>query len=87
MMTRDDKCAVISALRKRHRLLAAFLEAADKIGHSRLVIPEIAKVAEAPASEASALPLPQVERPPVLAFALRRANLVAVTGSNHSAEA
>jgi hypothetical protein len=71
MMTRDDKSAVILGLRKHHRLLAAFLEAADKVDHERMVPGEMAKLVNATARQVS-----QVGTSPVSAFALRRANLV-----------
>ncbi len=73
MMTRDDKSAVILGLREHHGLLAGFLEAADKIDHERMVIGEMPKLVNSTAPQ-----LPQVGRSPVSAFALRRANLVAL---------
>ena len=79
MMTRDDKSAVILGLRKHHRLLAAFLEAADKIDHKRMVIGEMPKLVNVETRQASTAPqLPQVGPSAVSAFALRRANLVAL---------
>jgi hypothetical protein len=79
MMTRDDKSAVILGLRKHHGLLAAFLEAADKIDHKRMVIGEMPKLVNVKTRQASTAPqLPQVGPSPVSAFALRRANLVAL---------
>jgi predicted DNA-binding transcriptional regulator YafY len=73
MMTRDDKSAVILGLRKHHGLLAAFLEAADKIDHK---LPKLVNVKTRQASTAPQSP--QVGKSPVSAFALRRANLVAL---------
>jgi hypothetical protein len=79
MMTRDDKSAVILGLRKHHGLLAAFLEAADKIDHKRMVIGETPKLVNVETCQASTAPqLPQVGPSAVSAFALRRANLVAL---------
>ena len=81
MMTRDDKSAVILGLRKHHGLLAAFLEAADKIDHKRMVIGEMPKLVNVKTRQASTAPqLPQVGPSPVSAFALRRTNLVALEG-------
>jgi hypothetical protein len=77
MMTRDDKSAVILGLRKHHGLLAAFLEAADKIDRKR-VIGEMPTPVGVKTRQASTRPLPQVGPSPVSAFALRRANLVAL---------
>ena len=79
MMTCDDKSAVILGLRKHHRLLAAFLEAADKIDHKRMVIGEMPKLVNVETRQAStATQLPQVGPSAVSAFAPRRANLVAL---------
>jgi hypothetical protein len=80
MMTRDDKSVVIVGLRKRHGLLAAFLEAADKIGYKRVAIGEMPKLVNVETHEASTAPeLPQdgPSTSPISVFALRRANLVA----------
>ncbi len=83
MKTRDDMSAVIEGLQKDHRLLAAFLEATDKIDwrplHRRVAIGETAKLVNLETLEASTAPvLPQVGSPksPVSPFAFRRANLV-----------
>ena len=79
MMTRDDKSAVILGLRKHHGLLAAFLEAADKIDHKRMVIGEMPELVNLKTRQAStASQWRQVGPSPVSAFALRRANLVAL---------
>src|SRR5215472_2975916 len=88
MMTRDDKSAVILGLRKRHRLLAAFLEAADKLDHRRTAIGEMPKLVDVEPCQASTPPaLPQLAPSPFLAFALRRANLVALAEPVRLAEA
>jgi hypothetical protein len=81
MKTRDDKSAVIVGLRKHHGLLAAFLEAADKIDHKRIAIGEMPKSVngEAQASPASELPQDGLTKSPASAFALRRANLERVS--------
>src|SRR5260221_12118699 len=61
MMARDEKSAVILGLRKHHGLLAAFLEAADKIDHKRMVIGEMPKLVNVKTRQASTAPqLPQV---------------------------
>jgi hypothetical protein len=79
MMTCDDKSAVILGLRKHHGLLAAFLEAADKIDHKRMVIGEMPKLVNVETRQASTAPqLPQVGPSAVSVFALRRANLIAL---------
>ena len=79
MMTRDDKSAMILGLRKHHGLLAAFLEAADKIDHKRMVIGEMPKLVNVKTRQASTAPqLPQVGPSVGSAFAPRRANLVAL---------
>jgi hypothetical protein len=79
MMVRDDKSAVILGLRKHHGLLAAFLEAADKIDHKRMVIGEMPKLVNVKTRQASTAPqLPQVGPSVGSAFAPRRANLVAL---------
>jgi hypothetical protein len=83
MKTRDDMNAVIEGLHKDHGLLAAFLEASDKIDwrplHKRVAIGETPQPVNLETREASTTPvLPQVApaKSPVSAFALRRANLV-----------
>jgi hypothetical protein len=77
MMTRDDKSAVILRLRKRHGLLADFLEAALKIDHQRMVIGEMPKLVAPDSGQASTAPqLPQVAPSSISPFAFRRANLV-----------
>ncbi len=80
--------AVTGGLHKDHGLLAAFLEATDKIDwrplHKRVAIEETPEPVNLEMCEALAAPvlpqveLPQVEPPksPVSPFALRRANLV-----------
>ena len=79
MMTRDDKSAVIFGLRKHHGLLAAFLEAVDKIDHKRMVIGEMPKLVKVKTRQASTAPqLPQIGPSAVSTFALRRTNLVAL---------
>jgi hypothetical protein len=78
MKIRDNMSAVIPGLQKDHGLLAAYLEATDKIDwralHKRVLI------AEAPANveahQASAAPqLPEVV-PSTSPFVFRRANLL-----------
>ena len=75
MKNRDDMSAVIDGLRKDHSLLAAFLEAADKIDwralHRRVAIGGTSEPVNVEAHEASTAP-----EYPVPAFAFRRANLV-----------
>jgi hypothetical protein len=87
MMTRDDKSAVTLDLRKHHGLLAAFLEAAAKIDHKRIVIGEMPKLVNVETRQASTTPqLPQVGPSAVSAFALRRVNLVARAEAKRRAE-
>jgi hypothetical protein len=92
MRIRDDMSAVTVGLQKDHGLLAAFLEATDKIDwrplHRRVAIEETLGPVNLEMCEALAAPvLPQVELPQVelpqieppksvSPFALRRANLV-----------
>ncbi|WP_167558739.1 hypothetical protein [Bradyrhizobium canariense] len=78
-MTRDDKSAVILGLRKHHGLLAAFLEATNKIDHKQVAgeMPKLVNM-EAHTPPASELPEDGHAKSPVSAFALRRANLVQV---------
>jgi hypothetical protein len=86
IMTRDDKSAVILGLRKHHGLLAAFLEAADKIDHKRMVIGEMPKLVNVETRQSTAPQLPQVGPSAVSAFALRRVNLVALAEAKRRAE-
>ena len=74
MMTRDDRSAVIVRLRRHHRLLAAFLEAADKVGRRRMAICETPK-----RFDVEAAGLAQVE-PSAAPFAFRRTNLTVWSG-------
>ena len=81
--TRDEKGAVIMGLHKHHGLLAAFLEATDKIDWRALQkrvpigeMPEPANVETLQAAIAAELPQVTPAESPVSAFALRRANLV-----------
>jgi hypothetical protein len=83
MKNRDDMSAVIVGLHEDHALLAAFLEATDKIGwrplQERTAIEEALQPVGAEAHKASIVPvLPQVEpvKSTVPPFAFRRANLV-----------
>lgn len=83
MKNRDDMGAVIKGLNKDHGLLAAFLEAADKIDwralNRRTGIAVTPKPVNVEAHEAATVPvLPQVEppRPSPAPFVFRRANLV-----------
>jgi hypothetical protein len=77
------KGAVIMGLHKHHGLLAAFLEATDKIDWRALQkrvpigeMPELVNVATLQAAIAPELPEAAPLKSPVSAFALRRANLV-----------
>jgi hypothetical protein len=91
MKIRDNMSAVIEGLQKEHGLLAAYLEATDKIDwralHKRVVIVETPKPVNVEAHRASAAPqLPEmVPSTPIAAsasiapstprFVFRRANL------------
>jgi hypothetical protein len=82
MKIRDNMSAVIEGLQKDHGLLAAYLEATDKIDwralHKRVVIGEAPKPADVEAHRASSPPqLPEVV-PSTLRFVFRRANLLRV---------
>ena len=83
MKSRDNTSAVIKALRKEHGLLAAFLEAADKLdcrALNRRVA--MAKPINVEAHQASAAPMsPQVAplNPAVSPLKFRRANLARVS--------
>ncbi len=80
MKIRDNMTAVIEGLQKDHALLAAFLEATDKIDwralHKQVVIEGTPEPAIVKADEVSTAP----ERPqgvvPLRSFIFRRANLV-----------
>jgi hypothetical protein len=78
MKNRDDMSAVIEGLHQDHALLAAFLEATDKIDwralQRRVAIGETLQ----PVSASTVSVLPQVEplKSPVPAFVFRRANSV-----------
>jgi hypothetical protein len=77
MKTRDNISAVIEALQREHGLLAAYLEATDKIDwralHKRVVIAETPVNVEAHrVSAAPQLPEAVLSTSP---FVLRRANL------------
>jgi hypothetical protein len=79
---RDNMSAVIEGLQKDHGLLAAYLEATDKIDwqalHKRVVIGEAPKPANVEAHQASAAPqLPEVA-PSTSPFVFRRTNLLRV---------
>jgi hypothetical protein len=82
MKTRDNMSAVIDGLQREHGLLAAYLEATDKIDWRALrkpvAITETPKPVNVEAHQVSAAPqLPEVV-PPTSPFVLRRANLVRV---------
>jgi hypothetical protein len=82
MKIRDNMSAVIEGLQKDHGLLAAYLEATDKIDwralHKRVVISEAPKPANVEAHQASTAPqLPEVV-PSTLPFVFRRSNLLRV---------
>ena len=79
MKTRDNMSAVIEGLQREQGLLAAYLEATDKIDwralHKRVVI---AETPNAEVHQVSAAPqLPEVV-PSTSPFVFRRANLVTV---------
>jgi hypothetical protein len=75
MKSRGDISAVIEGLDKDHGLLAAFLEATDKVDgrplHRRAAIGETATPANLEAHQASEAP-----ESSVVPFAFRRANLI-----------
>ena len=76
MKSRDNRSAVIKALRKEHGLLAAFLEAADKLdcrALNRRVA--MAKPINVEAHQASASPVSPQVAPAPSSLILRRANL------------
>ena len=80
MRNREDMNAVIEGLQRDHALLAAFLEATDKIDwralHKRVLIGEGPKPADVEAHQASTvLQLPEVV-PSTLPFVFRRANML-----------
>jgi hypothetical protein len=82
MKTRGNMSAVIDGLQREHGLLAAYLEATDKIGwraiHKPMAITETPKQVSVEAHQVSAAPqLPDVV-PPTSPFVLRRANLVGI---------
>jgi hypothetical protein len=84
MKSRDDMRAVIEDLQQEHGLLAAFLEAANKIDpralDRRVAIGEITKPINVEAYRASAAPVSSRVAPPSRAAAstliFQRANLV-----------
>ena len=71
MKTRDNMRAVIDGLQRKHGLLAAYLEATDKI--DRRALHQRAVIAETP------------EVPSTSPFVFRRANLVPVPASRPGA--
>jgi len=82
MKTRGNMSAVIDGLQREHGLLAAYLEATDKIGwralHKPMAITETPKPFSVEAHQVTAAPqLPEVV-PPTSPFVLRRANLVRI---------
>jgi hypothetical protein len=82
MKNRGNMSAVIDGLQKEHGLLAAYLEATDKIGwralHKPMAITETPKAVSVEAHQVSAAQqLPEVV-PPTSPFVLRRANLVLI---------
>jgi hypothetical protein len=86
MKTRDNMSAVIEGLQRDHGLLAAYLEATDRIDwralhkHKRVVIGEPPKPSNVEAHQASSTAphLPEVVPLTTSAFVFRRANLVRV---------
>jgi hypothetical protein len=82
MKIRDNMSAVIEGLQKDHHLLAAYLEATDKIDwralHKRVVIGVAPEPANIEAHQASTAPqLPEVV-PSTSPFVFRRTNLLRV---------
>lgn len=82
MKIRDNMSAVIEGLQKDHGLLAAYLEATDKIDwralHQSAVIGVAPKPANVEAHQASTAPqLPEVA-PSTSPFVFRRSNLLRV---------
>ncbi|MBV8917092.1 hypothetical protein [Bradyrhizobium sp.] len=82
MKIRDNMSAVIEGLQKDHGLLAAYLEATDKIDwralQKRVLIGETSRPADVEAHQASTAPqLPEVVHA-ASPFVLRRANLLRV---------
>ena len=82
MKIRDNMSAVVEGLQKDHGLLAAYLEATDKIDwralHKRVAIGEVPKPANVEAHQAPAAPqLPEVV-PSTSPFVFRRANMLRV---------
>jgi hypothetical protein len=82
MKTRGNMSAVIDGLQREHGLLAAYLEATDKIGwralHKPMAVTETPKPFSVEAHQVTAAPqLPEVV-PPTSPFVLRRANLVRI---------
>ena len=76
MKSRDNTSAVIKALRKEHGLLAAFLEAADKLdcrAFNRRAA--MAKPINVEAHQPSAAPVSPQVAPAPSSLILRRANL------------
>ena len=83
MKSRDDMSAVFKGLYKEHSLLAAFLEATDKIDRRPLNMRAMANPINVEANQASAAPIsPQVaplnRTPAAPLFIFRRANLARV---------
>ncbi len=81
MKTRDSMSAVIEGLQRDHGLLAAYLEATDRIDwralHKRVVIHETPEPVNVEAHQASTAPqLPEVVAPLKSSFVFRRANLM-----------
>jgi hypothetical protein len=84
MKTRDNTSAVIEGLQRDHGLLAAYLEATDRIDwqalNRRVMIGEPPKPSNVETHQASstALQLPEVASSTTSTFVLRRANLTRV---------
>jgi hypothetical protein len=90
MKNRGNMSAVIDGLQREHGLLAAYLEATDKIGwrahHKPTAITETPKPVSVEARQVSAAQqLPEVV-PPTSPFVLRRANLVLIWSSTWISE-
>jgi hypothetical protein len=85
MKTRDNMSAVIEGMQRDHGLLAAYLEATERIDwralHRRVVVDEPPKPSNVEALQASstALQLPEVAPLTTSAFVFRRPNLASAS--------
>ncbi|MBV8699692.1 hypothetical protein [Bradyrhizobium sp.] len=82
MKTRDSMSVVIETLQRDHELLAAYLEATDRIDwralHKRVAIGEPPKPVNAEADQISAAPQLSDVVPSASTFVFRRTNLMRV---------